>query len=208
VADVPYRPGVLRRTALRGYGRLPRRVRLALLHALAPSYTVGALCVIEHVRSGRILLLRQHHRRGWTLPGGLLDRGESAARAVVREVREETGLAIEVGLPFGVVVEPGPRRVDVLFHVPTELLPTPTASSEATHAAWLTIGEAGPFDEPTSQAFAMFARYLTPGAHRGRLDPEAKPDAEDTDAGDTDAGDTDAGDTATRDTDAGDTGQP
>jgi ADP-ribose pyrophosphatase YjhB (NUDIX family) len=169
VADLPHHPGALRRSALKTYRRLPRRIRLALLHAVAPSYTVGALCFVEHSESRRVLLLRQHHRRGWTLPGGLLNRGESAAEAVVREVREETGLAIEVGLPFGVVVEPGARRVDVLFHVPASHRPGATASSEATHASWLTAEEAGPFDEPTAQAFAMFARYLAPGVHRGRL---------------------------------------
>jgi len=167
VADVPDRPGPLRRLVLTTYGRLPRRARLALLHTLAPSYTVGALCLLEH--DGAMLLLRQHHRRGWTLPGGLVDRGENAAEAVVREVREETGLAVEVGLPFAAVVEPRARRVDVLFHVPVDHRPEVTASSEATQAAWLTRGEAGAVDDPTGQAFAMLDRSRAEGAHTGRL---------------------------------------
>ncbi|HEY6796900.1 MAG TPA: NUDIX hydrolase [Kineosporiaceae bacterium] len=169
MADAQHRPGVLRRSALRTYRRLPRRLRLALLHAFAPSYTVGALCFVAEPDSRRVLLLRQHHRRGWTLPGGLVNRGESPAEAVVREVREETGLVIEVGLPFGVVVEPGARRVDVLFHVPASGRPEARASSEATHASWLTLEEAGPLDEPTFQAFEVFARYRRPGAQHGRL---------------------------------------
>lgn len=167
MSDAPQRPGMLRLLALRTYRRLPRRLRLAILHAVAPSHSVGSLCFVEH--QGRVLLLRQHHRRGWTLPGGLVDRGEDAERAVIREVREETGLAIEPGLPFAVIVDPRARRVDVLFHVPVERQPEARAGSEAIEAAWLTPEEAGPVDIPTAEAFAMFARFRGPRPHRGRL---------------------------------------
>jgi 8-oxo-dGTP pyrophosphatase MutT (NUDIX family) len=50
--------------------------------------------------SGRWLLL---HRREpvevWDPPGGRMERGEDLTTAVVREVAEETGLAVEVGGP-------------------------------------------------------------------------------------------------------------
>jgi len=173
MADVPDRPGALRRRVLTTYRRLPRRVRLALLHTVAPSHTVGALCFVEH--EDRILLLRQHHRRGWTLPGGLLNRGEDAEQAVVRELREETGLVVEVGLPVSLVIEPDARRVDVLFHVAVDRRPAVTPSSEATEAAWLTRAEAGEVDEPTAQAFAALDRSRRPDAHRGRVVAEARP---------------------------------
>jgi 8-oxo-dGTP diphosphatase len=165
--EATHDPGPWRRWALDTYGRLPRRVRLALLRLLAPSHTVGALCFVEH--QGRVLLLRQRHRRGWTLPGGLIDRGEDAEQAVVRELREETGLRVQVGVPLGVVVEPRSRRVDVLFHVPVDREPEVAPSSEAIEAAWLTQAEAGRLDEPTAQAFALFHRASRPGAYRGRL---------------------------------------
>ncbi len=54
---------------------------------------------LVHDRDGRVLLThlcRSMHRGRWTLPGGGLDFGERPRDAVVREIREETGLDIRV----------------------------------------------------------------------------------------------------------------
>lgn len=48
------------------------------------------------IYDGRVLLLL-NERDEWDLPGGRPDAGEDHRAALVREVREETGLAIEVG---------------------------------------------------------------------------------------------------------------
>jgi ADP-ribose pyrophosphatase YjhB (NUDIX family) len=165
--DVGHAPGLVRRGALRTYRWLPRRLRLLLLRTFAPTFTVGALCFVED--DGRVLMLRQRHRIGWTLPGGLLDRGESAEQAVVRELAEETGLTVEVGVPLGVVVEPRARRVDVIYHIPVVSTPDVVPSSEAVRAAWLRPDELGSVDESTAQAFALFVRARRPGARDGRL---------------------------------------
>ena len=50
------------------------------------------------VEEDRILLLRQRAGiRGYSLPGGTLEEGETLAEALIREMREETGLDVEVG---------------------------------------------------------------------------------------------------------------
>jgi len=52
------------------------------------------------VRDGRALIVKRAHepRKGeWSLPGGLLELGESLVDAVKREIKEETNLDIEVG---------------------------------------------------------------------------------------------------------------
>jgi 8-oxo-dGTP diphosphatase len=157
--------------ALQLYRRLPRWARLFVVRRIAPSHTVGSLALIEH--DGRLLMLRQRHRRGWTFPGGLINRGESAHTAVEREVAEETGLQVSVGLPFATVVDPRARRVDVLYWVevgdPWPTAPVVEAAGEALIAKWITPSEAGVVDEPTAQALAEFARFSAGTGHRGRL---------------------------------------
>jgi ADP-ribose pyrophosphatase YjhB (NUDIX family) len=88
--------------ALRVFRRLPAPLRRTAVRLGTPGFTVGAVCLLE--RDGSLLMLRQPHRKGWSLPGGLLSRGENAAEAVAREVHEETGLRIQVGRPVTVVV--------------------------------------------------------------------------------------------------------
>ncbi|MBV9293830.1 MAG: NUDIX domain-containing protein, partial [Frankiales bacterium] len=63
---------------------------------------------------GRLLLVQRGRDPGrgrWSLPGGRLERGETPAAAAVREVREETGLDVEVGELLATVELPGGYRV-------------------------------------------------------------------------------------------------
>jgi len=47
--------------------------------------------------SNQILLVKPRHKDNWQLPGGRLKVGESSLEAVVREVKEETGLEARIG---------------------------------------------------------------------------------------------------------------
>lgn len=57
-----------------------------------PHWAVGAVVTDD---AGCVLLVREDGE--WLAPGGEVEPGESHAEALVREVREETGVAVEVG---------------------------------------------------------------------------------------------------------------
>ena len=57
-----------------------------------PVATVGALI---HDGDGKVLMIRTHKWRNlWGIPGGKIERGETAEQALAREICEETGLGI------------------------------------------------------------------------------------------------------------------
>lgn len=53
-----------------------------------------------------LLLEKQVHFGSWALPHGCIDVGESAYDALIREVREETGVSIIRAEPFGLYSDP------------------------------------------------------------------------------------------------------
>jgi 8-oxo-dGTP diphosphatase len=72
---------------------------------------VGALV---YDAQGRLLLVQRANDPGrgrWSLPGGKVEPGETDAAAVVREVREETGLVVTPGRLVGMVARPAPHGV-------------------------------------------------------------------------------------------------
>jgi 8-oxo-dGTP diphosphatase len=102
------------RVALHVYRRLPVHGRRAAVRILAPTFTAGSIAVIER-EDGAVLLIRQVYRRAWGLPGGLLNKLETPADAVVREVREELGVELEVQGRASLVMDLRPRRFDFVF---------------------------------------------------------------------------------------------
>ena len=104
----------VQRLLLRLWRHVPRPIRRWIVRLVAPSFTIGAACVIER-DDGELLLVRVVYRDGWGLPGGLINRREDIDACARREVREETGLAVDlVGEP-AVVVDARPQRVDVIY---------------------------------------------------------------------------------------------
>ena len=145
------------RMLLRVYGRLPERARVGVVHLVAPSHSVGALALVERADGAR-LLVRQTYTTGWGMPGGLLARGEYPAQTAVRETREELGIVIEVVGEPAVVVDPGPRRVDVVFRA--RLVrgePRPT-SDEIAEVRWFAADDLPPMQPEAVSALAAMQR--------------------------------------------------
>jgi len=62
--------------------------------------------IIEH-KGGIVLIKRKNSPKGWALPGGFVDYGESLESAAIREAREETGLKVKLIRQFHTYSDPG-----------------------------------------------------------------------------------------------------
>jgi len=148
----------LHRGAIAGLYVLPRWLRILIVRTVTPSYSVGAMCLIED-GEGRVLLVRQPYRAGWGLPGGFLKRGETPEECAVREVREEVGLAVElVGTPQ-VVIDERARGVEAVFRAralhPEQLAVVTAVSAELEEAAWFAPKALPALQKETARAFDL-----------------------------------------------------
>ena len=104
---------------------------------------VGA--VIKDDR-GRLLLIKRGHAPGaglWSLPGGRIEPGETDAEALVREMREETGLVIDPGQLIGTVRRPARDGAvfDIRDYAATVTGGTLRPGDDAADARWVAASE-------------------------------------------------------------------
>lgn len=67
---------------------------------------VPAVSAVVSDDEGRLLVHRRSDNDLWSIPGGRLEVGESVSQAVIREVREETGIEVEPVRLVGVYSNP------------------------------------------------------------------------------------------------------
>ena len=116
-----------------------------------PDYPrVGVGAIVLH--GGRVLLVKRGQAPGlglWSVPGGLVDVGESTVDAARREVEEETGLKVRIAGLVGVldrVTRDAEGRVRyhwvlIDYLAVPESIDTLTAGSDAAEVRWVTIDE-------------------------------------------------------------------
>ena len=95
---------------------------------------------------GRLLLIKRGHAPGaglWSLPGGRIEPGETDTEALVREMREETGLEIAAGRLIGTVRRPAQDAdvLDIRDYEATVTGGTLHAGDDAADARWVAASE-------------------------------------------------------------------
>ena len=90
------------------YHACRRRSRGLILNGV-PGSVIPCVGAVIKDDQGRLLLIKRGHEPGaglWSIPGGRIEPGETDAEALVREMQEETGLAVEAGPLLGGVRRP------------------------------------------------------------------------------------------------------
>ena len=95
---------------------------------------------------GRLLLIKRGHAPAaglWSLPGGRIEPGETDAEALVREMREETGLVIEAGQLIGTARRPAQDGsvFDIRDYAATVIGGTLRPGDDAADARWVDASE-------------------------------------------------------------------
>jgi 8-oxo-dGTP diphosphatase len=123
---------------LRCVAALPNWARIAVQGALAPWVEAGPPAIVQGVVESErgVLLAVRWELRGWELPGGNVDPGESDAEALRREIAEEVGVQVEVGALVGEYVRTGFRPHVARVYRCRLVSGTPLPSDEASEVGW------------------------------------------------------------------------
>lgn len=135
-------------------------------------YAAGAVC--WRIIDGKVHVLLVHRTvyGDVTIPKGKVDPGESLPRTAVREIAEETGLAVALGVPLGISRYPLPSGREKIVHywaaeVSEKAVQRSTFKPNAEIAAleWVTIKRARTYlsYEPDVEILENFAKLVDQG---------------------------------------------
>ncbi|ASK61138.1 ADP-ribose pyrophosphatase [Virgibacillus phasianinus] len=104
-----------------------------------PKHIVSAATVVLNER--KELLLIKGPRRGWEIPGGQVEEGESLRDAAIRETKEESGIDIEITKFCGIYQSVSRSICNSLF-LGKPVGGQPTTSSESLEVGYFPLEKA------------------------------------------------------------------
>ena len=104
-----------------------------------PKHIISAATIVLN-EQGKILLIKGP-RRGWEMPGGQVEEGESLKDAAIRETKEESGIDIEV-TKFCGVFQNVERSICNFLFLGKAIGGTPTTSTESLEVGFFPLEEA------------------------------------------------------------------
>ncbi len=115
---------------------IPYRARILIIRATQAKFTVSVVALVRDPE-GRVLLLEHYVRpsAAWGLPGGFVEPYEQPETAIVRELKEETGLELR-DLQL-VSIRSIRRHVEILYFANASGKPV-VGSREVKDAGWFT----------------------------------------------------------------------
>ncbi|MBY3620740.1 NUDIX hydrolase [Acinetobacter sp. CUI P1] len=104
-----------------------------------PKHILSAATVVFNDQ-GEVLLIKGP-RRGWEMPGGQVEEGESLKEAAIREAKEESGFDIEISKFCG-VFQNVDRSICTTLFLGKAIGGEPTTSSESLEVGFFPIAQA------------------------------------------------------------------
>ncbi|WP_409294004.1 NUDIX hydrolase [Peribacillus sp. SCS-26] len=104
-----------------------------------PKHIVSAAAIV--INEQNEILLIKGPRRGWEMPGGQVEEGESLQAAAIRETKEESGIDIEV-LKFCGIFQNVNRSICNTLFLAKPIGGSPTTSTESMEVGFFPIEEA------------------------------------------------------------------
>ncbi len=120
------------------------------MNPLSPRHSVSVAAAITN-DEGQVLAIRRRDNGQWEPPGGVLELDESILDGLVREVFEETGMAIEPGPLTGVYKNMARGIVALVFRCRAPA-GAPSTSAEAAEVRWMSARE---IEERMDEAYAI-----------------------------------------------------
>jgi len=143
---------------LRLFGVAPMRLRHSIIGWSSPPFRVGTVGLIAD-EAGRVLLVRHSYRPGWGFPGGMLGWRERPADTVVREMREECGLAVRTADSPLALVARDPRRVLLVYRLEVcrnaEAGQARPSSPEILEVGWFDPADMPPLSRPAARLLGI-----------------------------------------------------